>query len=57
MDIALKAFQIIHKQLPDYTLSFYGDGVDIQWIKKMVADLNLQNYVFFMVRKRILLIL
>lgn len=47
MDIALKAFQIIHKQLPDYTLSFYGDGVDIQWIKKMVADLHLQNYVFF----------
>ena len=35
MDIALKAFQIIHKQLPDYTLSFYGDGVDIQWIKKI----------------------
>lgn len=47
MDIALQAFKIIHEQLPDYELSFYGDGTDMQWIRNLAVALGLQESVNF----------
>lgn len=47
MDIALKAFKIVHEQLPDYTLSFYGDGKDMQLIRNLTIVLGLQESVHF----------
>lgn len=47
MDVAVKAFKKLHSTLPDYCLSFYGDGVDKDFIMKMVSDEKLQDYVIF----------
>ena len=47
MDVAVKTFKKIHSALPDYFLSFFGDGVDENYVKKMVKEENLQDFVKF----------
>ena len=47
MDVAVKTFKKIHSALPDYCLSFFGDGVDKNYVKKMVKEENLQDFVKF----------
>ena len=47
MDVAIKAFRKIHSILPDYILSFYGDGVDKDYAMKMVSDEELKDFVKF----------
>lgn len=46
-DIMVKAFQIIHSQMPDIKLSFYGDGDGLANIRLMVEEMNLTDYVLF----------
>lgn len=47
IDIAIKAFKIIHEEMPDYHLSFYGDGIDMNFAKNMVNEEKLQDFVHF----------
>lgn len=46
-DIMLKAWQIIRKRFPDYVLSFYGDGVDLDKVKTLCQTLGLNDSVIF----------
>lgn len=46
-DVMINAFKLIHQRIPEMTLSFYGDGEDIDIVKKWVNDANLNEYVFF----------
>jgi len=47
MDVAVKAFSIIHAQYPDYVLSFYGDGPDMKVTRELVSKYGLDNSVIF----------
>jgi len=47
MDVAIDAFFVIHEQLPDVKLSFYGDGVDMEWTRQYVKDKGLDQFVIF----------
>ena len=46
-DIMLDAFRLIHDELPDYRLVFYGDGDDFEKVKKMAKEKGLQDFVDF----------
>lgn len=46
-DIMLRAWAIIHKSLPDYKLSFYGDGEGFEDIKAEVSKQGLSDSVIF----------
>lgn len=46
-DIMIDAFRIIHDQLPDYKLSFYGDGPDMASVKEIVSNYNIEDSVVF----------
>lgn len=46
-DLMLKAFEIIHKNFPDYKLSFYGDGESMPIVKELVNKLKLNENVIF----------
>lgn len=48
MDVAVKAFSIIHSQYPEYVLSFYGDGPDIDATKALVKEYGLEKSVLFL---------
>lgn len=47
MDVAVKAFSIVHSKYPEYVLSFYGDGPDIGATKALVNKLGLKESVVF----------
>lgn len=47
MDVAVKAFSIIHAQYPEYVLSFYGDGPDMNATRDLVSKYRLDNSVIF----------
>lgn len=46
-DIMLKAFKIVLETHPEIQLKFYGGDFDIERIKRMVADMGLQEHVTF----------
>lgn len=46
-DIMLKAFKLINQALPDYILSFYGDGTSLSDIKQLTQQMHLDNNVIF----------
>lgn len=46
-DIMLEAFLLIHKELPDYKLVFYGDGTDMAEVKSLCSKMNLDDCVTF----------
>lgn len=46
-DIMLRAWAIIHKALPDYKLSFYGDGDGFETIKAEASKMGLSDSVIF----------
>ena len=43
----LKAFEILHKDYPDYTLEFFGDGSERQTLQEYVLINNLIDSVIF----------
>ena len=47
-DVAVKAFQLFLLKHPDYKLVFYGDGKDLDKIKKQVKKSGIDNNVVFM---------
>ena len=47
-DVMLEAFKLFHNRHPDYTLKLYGDGADVEQIRKWVRDLGLSDAVRFM---------
>lgn len=47
MDIALRAFSVILQKFPDYEMSFYGDGVDMDYAKGLATELGLSEHVRF----------
>lgn len=47
MDVAVKAFSIVHRQYPEYVLSFYGDGPDLNATKGLVKEYGLEKSVLF----------
>lgn len=46
-DIMLEAFAIIHKDLPDYKLVFYGGGADMAKVKSLCTKMELDENVVF----------
>lgn len=46
-DVAIKAMKILQDKGLDYVLDFYGDGIDLEKMKRLVDKLNLSNNVFF----------
>lgn len=46
-DIALKAFSIFRSKHTEYKLVFCGEGDDLQYVKNMVKEMNLTDYVVF----------
>ena len=46
-DILLKVMDRIHTQLPEYKLRIYGDGKDLDKVKKMAKEMALENVVIF----------
>lgn len=46
-DLMVKVFANLARRYPDLTLVFYGDGEDMDVIKKLVADEKLSNRVQF----------
>lgn len=46
-DVALKAFELIHKALPDYKMVFYGDGEDFDKVKAAANKLPIKNSLEF----------
>lgn len=46
-DIMLDAFKIIHDKYPNHKLVFYGDGIDIDKVKKLVHEKGLGYSVIF----------
>lgn len=46
-DIILKAFKIVLETYPKMLLVFYGDGDDMERVKKLTIDMGLQNNVVF----------
>lgn len=46
-DVMLDAFRLVHDELPDYRLVFYGDGVDLEKVKQLAKEKGLQEYVDF----------
>lgn len=42
----IEAFSILHKELPDYTLTIFGEGEDREKLEKQIWELDLQNSVF-----------
>ncbi|MCQ2049791.1 MAG: glycosyltransferase [Candidatus Saccharibacteria bacterium] len=46
-DIMLESFKIFLQTHPDYTLSFYGDGPDIDFIKKRAEELEISDSITF----------
>lgn len=47
MDVAVRAFELIHRKFPEYKLCFYGDGADLLSTKQLVSELGLNNSVIF----------
>lgn len=47
LDIAIKAFKLIHESLPEYKFGFCGDGVDMDYAKRMVEKEGIGNFVTF----------
>lgn len=45
LDIALKAMQIINREMPQYKLAIYGDGNDLNTIKEWIVEFNLSDCV------------
>lgn len=46
-DIMLQAFKIFLKNHSGYTLSFYGDGVDLNRVQSMAKEMGIENSVIF----------
>jgi glycosyltransferase involved in cell wall biosynthesis len=46
-DVMLQAFRIVLKKQSDYELRFYGDGPDLDRIKKMAYELKINSNVCF----------
>lgn len=46
-DIMLEAFKLVLEKHPEYTLDFFGDGPDEQWMKDYAAELKIENNVVF----------
>lgn len=46
-DVMLQAFEIVLKKHSDYELRFYGDGPDLDRIKKMAYELKINRNVCF----------
>ena len=46
-DVMVEAFAKIHAKYPEWTLDFYGDGEDLQFIKDLVTQKQISEYVFF----------
>lgn len=49
-DVLIKAFSIFHSNHSDYLLKIYGDGPDMQKLKKLTEDLCIDDYVRFIGR-------
>lgn len=47
-DVLLKAFSIIHEQLPDYKLKIVGSGFDMNKLISMIDDMGLKDSVFLL---------
>lgn len=45
IDIALKAMKIIHTKFPEYKLSIYGDGVDLDNVARWIEEFGLSDCV------------
>jgi len=46
-DVMLDAFKEILNHFPDYRLSFYGDGGDLDTVKNMAIEKGIENSVIF----------
>lgn len=46
-DLAIDVAKKVFKKHPDWCWKFYGDGVELKNVKKMVKKYNLENNVFF----------
>ena len=46
-DVMLDAFKVFLERNSDYTLHFYGDGCDFDYVKKLAIEKGVSNSVFF----------
>ncbi len=46
-DVMLNAFKIFSKKHPEYTLKLFGDGSDVDVIKNIIKELQLEEKVIF----------
>ena len=46
-DVMLEAFKKFLENRPDYALHFYGDGCDLENVKRMSHQMGLSNNIFF----------
>ena len=46
-DVMLDAFRLVHDEMPDCRLVFYGDGVDFDRVKQLANDKGLTDFVDF----------
>lgn len=45
--LLLNAFQLFHKEYPDYTLHLYGRGYLLEELQRMTEELGIKNHVVF----------
>lgn len=45
LDLAIKAMQLVVKQIPDAKLKLYGNGIDKNRLNTLITELNLSNNV------------
>ena len=46
-DVMLNAFKIFLQKHPDYTLSFYGDGLDFEKVRSLAKEIGVERNVIF----------